>query len=57
MKPYPEGFPHFDTEEELYALIQQGLDSGEGTEMTPEAWRKLSLEFGVTLDDEQRLAS
>lgn len=48
--------PSFSTEEELEALLQEGLNSGKGVEMTPVEWRRLFEECGASYD-EQRKAS
>lgn len=46
----------FSSQEELDALLLEGLNSGDGVEMTPAEWRCLYEECGVSYD-EQRKAS
>ena len=48
--------PSFSTKEELEVLLREGLNSGEGVEMTSVEWRRLFEECGVSYD-EQRKAS
>jgi len=54
--PYEFGAPTFSTKEELGALLREGLNSGEGVEMTPVEWQRLCEECGASYD-EQRKAS
>lgn len=57
-KPFPPGFPQFETEEQLQALIREALDDPDpGIEMTEEEWRKLYAECGVPYEERGRLAS
>jgi hypothetical protein len=37
--------PGFSTQEELEALLLEGLNSGEGVEMTPQSWADLRAEL------------
>ncbi len=57
MKPYPEGFPHFETEEEMYALIQKGLDDDDsGVEFGSEEWDRFLQEL-ASMPGSRKLAS
>ncbi len=49
--------PSFETEDELYALIQEGLDSGNPIPMTPETWSKLRAELQLLDPAKHKLAS
>ena len=41
----PKEPPSFSTQEELEALLLEGLDSGEPIPVTPQFWRDLELEL------------
>ena len=46
MKAYPEGFPHFETEEELQQLLLEGLnDDDPGIEIGSEEWKLFRQEL------------
>jgi hypothetical protein len=39
--------PSFSNEKELAVLLREGLNSGEGIEMTPQAWVSLRAELST----------
>ncbi len=56
MKPYPEGFPHLDTEEELQQLVLEALnDDDPGIDMNSEEWKR--FREGLEVPSREKLAS
>jgi hypothetical protein len=46
--------PSFSTPEELEVLLREGLNSGDGVEMTPTEWQRLYEECGVSYDEHRK---
>jgi hypothetical protein len=44
----------FSTQEELEALLREGLNSGRGVEMTPVEWRRLYEECGMSYEEHRK---
>ena len=58
VKQYPAGFPHFETEEQMHAMIREGLESSEeGSILIPSPEWDLFCEELLSQRKVQKLAS